>query len=114
MGDFVQYEKRGNVGIFTLNRPRAKNAINASVSAQMEKLLDAFEADDSVWVGIMYSALPDVFSAGADLKAINAGENISSEKGGFAGIVKYPRTKPMIAAVEGQALASLILHCWRG
>ena len=56
-------------------------------------------------VGIVTSSHPKVFCAGADLKAINRGDNISTRKGGFAGFVHYPRTKPIIAAVDGYCLA---------
>lgn len=107
MGDekFVLFEKRGHVGIFTLNRPRVMNAVNAEFGAQFEAHLDAFEADDDLWVGIVTSSHPKVFSAGADLKAISKGQRIMTKKGGFAGFVQYPRKKPMIAAVDGHCLA---------
>lgn len=74
------------------------NAISGDVSKRMEKLLDDFEADDDLWIGIIASSLEKVFCAGADLKAINSGQRIDTPKGGFAGLVKYPRTKPIIAA----------------
>jgi enoyl-CoA hydratase/carnithine racemase len=73
--------------------------------AKFERFIDEFEADDDLWVGIIASSHESVFCAGADLKAINRGEQIGTKKGGFAGLVQYPRTKPLIAAVDGKALA---------
>eukprot|EP01059_Diplonema_ambulator_P017439 TRINITY_DN2944_c1_g4_i1.p2 TRINITY_DN2944_c1_g4~~TRINITY_DN2944_c1_g4_i1.p2 ORF type:complete len:278 (+),score=99.36 TRINITY_DN2944_c1_g4_i1:52-834(+) len=110
----VLYEKQGNVGIFTLNRPKAMNAISHEVSQTFEKLMDEFEADDSVWVGVVRSSHPKVFCAGADLKSVSRGKQVSTKKGGFAGFVQYPRTKPMIACVDGAALAGgceIVLAC---
>eukprot|EP00421_Protoceratium_reticulatum_P016878 CAMPEP_0168384810 /NCGR_PEP_ID=MMETSP0228-20121227/14603_1 /TAXON_ID=133427 /ORGANISM="Protoceratium reticulatum, Strain CCCM 535 (=CCMP 1889)" /LENGTH=263 /DNA_ID=CAMNT_0008397989 /DNA_START=137 /DNA_END=928 /DNA_ORIENTATION=+ len=108
----VLFEKRGHVGIFTLNRPEAMNAISGAVSEQMEAHLEAFEADDDLWIGIVESSHPKTFCAGADLKAINKGENIQTTKGGFAGIVAFPRKKPLIAAVDGNALGcEIVLAC---
>lgn len=110
----VNFERRGHVAIFTLNRPKAMNAISGEMSAQFEAHLDHFEADDDLWVGIVASSHPKVFCAGADLKSIDAGTPINTLKGGFAGVVKYPRRKPMIAAVDGVALAGgceIILAC---
>jgi len=109
----VDYEKNGNVCLFTLNRPDARNAVNYDVSSEMEAHLDEFEADDTAWVGILAAKGP-VFSAGADLKAVSSGQGIETEKGGFAGLVRYPRTKPLIAAVDGAALAGgleIVLTC---
>lgn len=116
MGDekVVLFEKRGHVGIFTLNRPKAMNAISAEVSEQLEALLDQFEADDDLWIGIIRSSHPKVFCAGADLKSIASGKPVFTKKGGFAGLVQYPRTKPLIACVGGQALAGgceVVLAC---
>eukprot|EP00939_MAST-03C_sp_MAST-3C-sp1_P001484 g1484.t1 len=101
----VLYEKRGHVAIFTLNRPRAMNAVNHEVSQQFEKAMDDFENDDQMWIGIVRSSHPKVFCAGADLKAISGGKRIETKRGGFAGFVKYPRKKPMIAAIDGYCLA---------
>ena len=102
----VNYEQRGNVRVFTLDRPEARNAVNHDVSSEMESHLDAFEADDTAWVGVLAAKGP-VFSAGADLKAVSSGKSIETERGGFAGLVRYPRTKPLIAAVDGPALAAV-------
>ena len=85
--EFVKFERRGHVAVFTLNRPRAMNAVNEGVSQQMEAALDTFEADEDLWVGVIASSHPKVFCAGADLKAISKGQNISTAKGGFAGLV---------------------------
>ena len=109
----VNYEERGNVRLFTLDRPEARNAVNHDVSSEIESHLDVFEADDTAWVGVLAASGP-VFSAGADLKAVSSGKSIESEKGGFAGLVRYPRTKPLIAAVDGAALAGgleIVLAC---
>jgi len=110
----VKFAKQGNVGIFTLNRPKARNAVNAELAAEFEAHLEAFEADDDLWVGIVESSNDTVFCAGADLKSINAGKPVFTAKGGFAGFVQYPRTKPMIACVDGAALAGgceIVLAC---
>ncbi|MFT7648697.1 MAG: enoyl-CoA hydratase [Candidatus Poriferisodalaceae bacterium] len=109
----VDYELQGHVAVFTLNRPEARNAVSHEVSEQMEAHLDAFEADDDAWVGIVAGA-GKVFCAGADLKSVSQGKNIETAKGGFAGIARYPRTKPLIAAVDGAALAGgleIVLSC---
>jgi len=114
MEPVVLFRKEGHVAIFTLNRPKAMNAVSAEVSTMFEKHMDAFEADDSLWVGIINSSHPKVFCAGADLKSISAGGNIATAKGGFAGLVNYPRTKPLIACVDGFALAGgceIVLAC---
>jgi enoyl-CoA hydratase len=85
------------------------------VANGIEAAIDKLEADDDVWVGIITGAGP-VFCAGADLKAIAAGKanEISTARGGFAGITARERTKPIIAAVDGPALAGgteIVLSC---
>jgi enoyl-CoA hydratase len=102
----VEYTTEGHVAIVTINRPEARNAVNAEVANGIEEAVDHLEGDDSLWLGILTGA-PPVFSAGADLKEINAGRGgtISTLRGGFAGFVARERTKPVIAAVDGPALA---------
>ncbi len=102
----VEYVKKGNVAIITMNRPEARNAINGEMAATMEAALDQMENDPEVWVGIL-TAVGKAFCAGADLKEISAGNGgaLSTKKGGFAGIAKRERTKPLIAAITGSALA---------
>lgn len=102
----VDFTKRGNVAILTLNRPEARNAINAEMASTMEAGLDKLEDDPELWVGILTS-VGAAFCAGADLKEISAGNGgkLGTAKGGFAGIVRRERTKPLIAAITGSALA---------
>src|SRR4051794_35004859 len=111
----VEYELRGRVALLTINRPEARNAVNGAVASGMEEAIDRLEADDEVWVGIVTGTGP-VFSAGADLKAIAEGTaaQMQTKKGGFAGIARRERTKPIIAAVDGPALAGgceIVLSC---
>src|SRR5215212_8562898 len=116
----VDYEARGPIAVITLNRPDARNAVNGDVARDMEAAIDQMEADDRVWVGVLRANSEGqqrpVFSAGADLKAINAGEGgaLGTAKGGFAGFVYRERTKPVVAAVDGLATAGgceIVLAC---
>jgi enoyl-CoA hydratase/carnithine racemase len=107
-GDAVLFERRGRVGLFTLNRPEQRNAINPEVTSSMNRLVAEFEADPELWVGVVTGSGGVAVSAGADLKAIAAGEMagiVDVEPYGFAGLVRGERAKPMIAAVNGAALA---------
>lgn len=111
----VDYEQLGPTAVLTLNRPEARNAVNATVARDLEAALDRFEADEEAWTGVLCGAGP-AFSAGADLKALAAGQGggLSTERGGFAGIARRERTKPLIAAVDGPALAGgceIVLAC---
>jgi enoyl-CoA hydratase/carnithine racemase len=79
MGDaevikFSVVGKGKHIAVFTLNRPKAMNAVNQSVSMRMGTLIQQFEADDSLWVGVLCSSHEKVFCAGADLKAISKNE----------------------------------------
>ncbi|CAB4579617.1 MAG: enoyl-CoA hydratase [Actinobacteria bacterium] len=111
MADKVLYEVDGRVGIITLNRPDARNAVNGDVASGMEAAIDQLEADPDVWVGIIRANTEGqekpVFCAGADLKAINSGDagGLNTERGGFAGFVYRERSKPIIVAVDGLATA---------
>jgi enoyl-CoA hydratase len=120
MADIVQYEARGRVGIITLNRPEARNAVNGDVANGIEAAIDAIEADDDVWVGVLRANTEGqqnpVFSAGADLKAVNSGNaaSLNTKRGGFGGIAYRERRKPIIAAVDGLATAGgceMVLSC---
>jgi enoyl-CoA hydratase len=112
--DIIRFEKRGHVAIFTLNRPEAMNAVSFELATRFTELMDTFEADDDLWVGIVASSHSKVFCAGADLKSINKKLPVHTEKGGFAGFVNYPREKPLIACVDGMAFAGgceIVLAC---
>ncbi len=111
----IDYEVRGHVAVVTINRPEARNAVNGEVANGIEAAIDRLEADDDVWTAVLRGE-GSVFCAGADLKAINAGRGgeLMTARGGFAGIVQRERTKPIIAAVDGPALAGgteIVLAC---
>lgn len=109
----VLVEAFGGVLTITLNRPHARNAINAAVAGALASALDRLDTDDEVRVGILTGA-GGTFSAGFDLKAFLAGERAGVPGRGFAGIVERPPDKPLIAAVEGYALAGgfeIVLAC---
>lgn len=111
----VDYDVRGRVAVITIRRPEARNAINGEVAAGIEAAIDRLEDDPEVWVGVLTGEGP-VFSAGADLKAIAAGDaaSLSTARGGFCGITRRERVKPLIAAVNGPALAGgceVVLAC---
>ncbi len=102
----IEYATEGHVALITINRPEARNAVNGDVANGIEEAIDKLEADDSLWLGIL-TGVPPVFSAGADLKEISSGRaaNLNTKRGGVAGITRRERTKPIIAAVDGPALA---------
>ncbi len=112
----VERERRGHVEILTINRPEARNAINGDVSVAMANALDELETDDGCWVVVVTGAGEKAFSAGMDLKAFASGEGgaIMGGSGGFAGITQRQFPKPIIAAVNGAALAGgceIMLSC---
>ena len=102
----IDFEAEGNVALITMNRPEARNAVNGDISSGLEDAIDRLEADDSLWLGILTHTGP-VFCAGADLKAVSEGRfsELSTKRGGFGGIVLRERTKPLVAAIDGPALA---------
>ena len=111
----VEFEQRGPFAVVKINRPEARNAVNGAVAQGIEDAIDKIEADDSIWVGIL-TGEPPVFCAGADLKEINSGNAaaLQTQRGGFGGITQRERTKPIIAAVDGPALAGgteIVLSC---
>jgi enoyl-CoA hydratase len=114
----VDYELRGHVAVLTINRPDARNAVNTDVAQGIEAGLDRLEEDPEAWVGIITGARTEkgyIFCAGADLKQMSTDPGgMTTQKGGFAGIVQRERTKPLIAAVDGPALAGgteIVLAC---
>lgn len=100
----VLVERQGAVLVVTINRPRAKNSINTAAAELIGAAMDRLDTDDDLFVGVLTGA-GGVFSAGMDLKAFLAGEKPSVPGRGFAGLVERPPSTPLIAAVEGPALA---------
>lgn len=100
----IQTEISDNLLIITLDREDARNAFDLAMAQEMEDILDRYEADTNLRCAILQANGP-TFSAGQDLKAAATGERAVTEKRGAFGIMMRPPTKPLIAAVEGQALA---------
>lgn len=100
----VLTEIADGVMTITINRPKAKNAVNKDVAEGIAAALDALDADDSTHVVILTGA-GGTFCSGMDLKAFVTGETPYVEGRGFAGMVQRSTDKPLIAAVEGYALA---------
>jgi enoyl-CoA hydratase len=113
MSDEVLTEASDGVAVITINRPEARNAVNGAVARGIAAALEKFDANSDVRVLILTGA-GGTFSAGMDLKGFLAGDSPSFEDRGFGGIVERPPVKPIIAAVEGYALAGgfeLTLAC---
>ena len=104
MADEVIVEYADRIAVITINRPHARNAVNHAVSALMAQALDELDRRDDLTVGIITGA-GGSFCSGMDLKAFLAGENVIIEGRGLAGLTQAPPRKPLIAAVEGWALA---------
>jgi enoyl-CoA hydratase len=100
----VLADAAGGVLTITLNRPEARNAVNLAVAEGVAAALDRLDSDDALRVGILTGA-GRAFCAGMDLKAFVTGERPWVEGRGFAGIVERPPRKPLIAAIEGFAVA---------
>jgi len=101
--EVILVEQRDRVLIITINRPKARNAVNAAVSRGLADAMDRLDAEDGLSVGILTGA-GGSFSAGMDLKAFARGENVVVEVRGM-GFTERPPSKPLIAAVEGYCLA---------
>ncbi|KZS68928.1 enoyl-CoA hydratase [Mycobacterium kansasii] len=99
----VLVEQRDRILIITINRPKAKNAVNAAVSRGLADAMDRLDSDAGLSVGILTGA-GGSFCAGMDLKAFARGENVVVAGRGL-GFTERPPAKPLIAAVEGYALA---------
>lgn len=100
----VLTQRDGGVLIITLNRPEAKNAANRALALGVAAAIDELEGDASLRAAILTGA-GGTFCSGMDLKAFVTGELPQVEGRGFAGLTEYRCSKPLIAAVEGYALA---------
>ena len=113
----VLTEIRDRTLIITLNRPEVRNAVNGDIAMGVEAAIDQLEGDDDLFVGIITGSGP-VFCSGADLKVLaqSAPGQLPSitKRGHLAGFVNRERTKPVIAAVNGPAVAGgfeIVLAC---
>ncbi|MGW4338570.1 crotonase/enoyl-CoA hydratase family protein [Rhodococcus koreensis] len=104
MSDEVIVENLGRVSVLTINRPAARNAVNAATARAIADAIDELDERDDLAVGVITGAGGN-FCAGMDLRGFLKGERPSIEGRGFAGLVEAPPRKPLIAAVEGYALA---------
>lgn len=104
----------GSVAVLTLDRPEVRNAIDFPTAREFDRLLAAIERDDVIEASVL-TATGEVFCSGSDLKTKARKEpRPITERGGFAGLVHWPRTKPLVAAVDGAALGGgfeLVLAC---
>jgi enoyl-CoA hydratase len=100
----VLTERRGNVLLIILNRPQVRNAVNGALAAGVAAALEQLDEDDGLSVGVLTGA-GGFFSAGMDLGAFVRGESSWFGDRGFAGITQRASRKPLIAAIEGFALA---------
>jgi enoyl-CoA hydratase len=113
MSDEVLVEVTDGIMTVTLNRPEAKNAANRAVAEGVAAAIDELDGNDDIRVAIITGA-GGTFCSGMDLKAFVSGELPMVEGRGFAGITEQPPKKPLIAAVEGFALAGgleLMISC---
>lgn len=100
-------DRRGHIMVITLNRPEARNAVNAPMCVLVGDALEEADNDPDIRVVVLTGAGDKAFCAGADLKAIARGEAVippEREHWGLAGYVSHPISKPTIAAVNGPAL----------
>jgi enoyl-CoA hydratase len=110
----VHVEREGPVTIVTIDRPDRRNAVDAPTAAALADAFRAFDADEDASVAVLAGA-GGTFCAGADLKAIAAGEGrrVAEDGDGPMGPTRLVLGKPVIAAVEGHAVAGgLELACW--
>lgn len=109
----VLTEVDNGVLIVTINRPEAKNAMTKAAAEGIAAAMDRLDSEDDLRVGILTGA-GGTFCSGMDLKGFLRGETPSVEGRGFGGVVQAPPAKPLIAAVEGYALAGgleLMIAC---
>ncbi len=104
MSHTVTTEREGHVLVITVCRPEMRNAIDRATSQAIAQAMDVLDSDSNLTVGILTGAGAH-FCSGMDLKAFLRGERVELPGRGLAGIIETPPRKPVIAAVEGYALA---------
>jgi enoyl-CoA hydratase len=100
----VSAEVDGGVAVITINRPQARNAVNEAVARGIAAAIDELDPRPDV-VAMVLTGAGGTFCAGMDLKGFLAGENPAAGGRGFGGITARPPVTPIVAAVEGYALA---------
>jgi enoyl-CoA hydratase len=113
MSEEVLTSEEDGILVVTINRPDAKNAMTKAAAEGIAAAMDRLDSDDNLRVGILTGA-GGTFCSGMDLKGFLRGESPSGEGRGFGGVVQQPPEKPLIAAVEGYALAGgleLMIAC---
>ena len=113
MSEEVLTSEEDGILVVTINRPEAKNSMTKAAAEGIAAAMDRLDSDDNLRVGILTGA-GGTFCSGMDLKGFLRGESPSIEGRGFGGIVQKPPEKPLIAAVEGYALAGgleLMIAC---
>ena len=109
----VLTSQHGATLLITINRPQARNAIDLATAEALARAMEELDSRADLAAGVLAGAGP-VFCAGMDLKAFLRGERPSVGDRGFAGLVGRPPAKPLVAAVEGPALAGgfeIVLAC---
>ena len=105
-GPAATFEVADHVGLLTLHRPEARNAVNADLSLAVGTALDQADADPTIRA-VVVTGEGRAFCTGADLEGIAAGETLTTpghQEWGFAGLVEHPVSVPLIAAVNGHAM----------
>jgi enoyl-CoA hydratase/carnithine racemase len=106
----VRAERTGRLLVVRMCREAKRNAVNRQLADELDAALNQLEDDDDLWAGVL-TGTSSVFCAGSDL---TAGGDYLTERGGEYGLIRRQRRKPLIAAVEGQALGGgleLVLAC---